>query len=270
MTDRDRGRSVTIRGAGDGRAISDSVGYLLVFSIIITTTGMVYVGGYQGLTEVRDFRQMENSQRAFEVMATNMEDITLRDAPRRTTELKLSGNTLTFADDVRVQVAIFPTGEPGEKRIVENVTLEPLVLRAGPEAAVTYSSGAIFRRSPGGVAMVSEPSMILRQDRLVVPVVETQPVGTSQVEGSASTTVGVRAELVARESLVTNSTGTTIWLNISTPRADAWRQYVRQHTESSWRDCPAGENNATRVRCKLRGLDHVFVSRIAVEVTYEN
>ncbi|MFC7136780.1 hypothetical protein ACFQRB_10335 [Halobaculum litoreum] len=73
------------------RAQSDAIGFVLVFSLIVLTVGTVYAAGYPALQDLRSDEQLENMERAFEVLDDNVDDMAREGAPSRATEIKLNG-----------------------------------------------------------------------------------------------------------------------------------------------------------------------------------
>jgi len=57
----------------DRRAVSDVVGYVLVFSLVSLTVGVVSVAGVGALQDARDVEQANNAERAFDVLGDNVE-----------------------------------------------------------------------------------------------------------------------------------------------------------------------------------------------------
>ena len=78
----------------DRRGVSETIGFVLVFSLIVLTVGVVLTVGYGGLQDARDAERVNNAERAFDVLADNVEDITHRGAPSRGTEVRLAEASL--------------------------------------------------------------------------------------------------------------------------------------------------------------------------------
>ena len=86
------------------RAVSEIIGFVLVFSLILGTITIVYVGGLSGLDDARNAERVNNAERAFDVMANNFQQMGRGDAPNRATEIKLADAQLTTTPNRAVNV----------------------------------------------------------------------------------------------------------------------------------------------------------------------
>lgn len=207
------------------RGVSEAIGFVLVFALIVSTIGVVYASGFTGLQDVRNVEQTNNAQRAFEVLADNMEDITQRSAPSRATEVKVAGANLYVDEAVSVNVSIPGGGFETEYAV------QPIVYDAETEEQIVYSQGAIIReqkQSRGFV--VHESTLVMNESRTVIPVIQTRVSGVGSVGGGG--TVLIRARLSKMSLDYSNISATnTVWLNISSPRADAWQNHLEDRAD---------------------------------------
>jgi len=67
----------------DERGVSDVVGYVLIFSLIVATVGVVTTVGFSTLEDRQDAERVNNVERAFDVFANNMENVYRDGAPSR-------------------------------------------------------------------------------------------------------------------------------------------------------------------------------------------
>lgn len=255
-----RGRSVTL--FEDGRAISDALGFVFVFAIITTMVGVVYIAGFESLGDARQFERMNNAERAFDVLADNVEDITHRGAPSRATEIKLDEAALNVGDTVTVNVSVERSADSSKNGSFE-FTIHPIVFEASQDNAMVYTMGAVFRESDTGAAMTYEPGMVLGSDRLVLPVIQTRPLSKGSIAGS--TTALVRTEYSTSSVLFENTTASDVTVNITSPRAEAWRLYFETSGDAT---CDPAVNTDTFASCEMTGIDRVYVTRIAIDFEF--
>lgn len=200
------------------RGQTETLGFVLVFGLVVAVIGVTFATGFSGLQDVREVERLNNAERAFEVLADNLEDIVHRNAPRRATEIKVSDARLGFADPVTVDVSI--DGAP----LNWTFQVDPLAYEA-EAGEIVYSTGAVLRHDGSGSGLVaSESTFLLGANRTIVPIIQTRAGESSGVGGS--TTVLIRTEVSDRRVLQFNGSGsTTVWLNATTPRAAAWRSH---------------------------------------------
>ncbi|MFB6196958.1 MAG: hypothetical protein ABEI52_01645 [Halobacteriaceae archaeon] len=208
------------------RAISDVLGYILIFSLITSSIAIVYTGGYGALVDVRNAERLNNAERAFDVLDTNIEDMTHRGAPSRATEIKLAGASIGFGDSVTFNVSLGPKN-------YTRTTLSPIVFSIGEGNSLVYSNGAIIRDQKSGSVLLDPPAFQIGSPT-VITLVETRAHG-SGISGSGR--VLVRTVAASRE--VTRYPGVegNISINVTTTRTGAWKRYLEEKTDETNGNC---------------------------------
>ena len=238
------------------RGQTETLGFVLVFAIITASIGLVFATGFTGLNDVREFEATNNAERAFEVLADNLEDVTHRNAPSRSTEIKLSQAELRVADPIQIRFDHPAAGF--------NVTygVQPIVYDAATGTELVYVQGAVIRAQGEDAVMVHESTLILNESRTVVPIVQTRLEGNRQVSGT--TTTLVRADLSQTRLVYANQSPTgPVWINVTSPRAGAWRA----HLEESYPDATCTQVGDT-TSCSV-AAERVHVTLIQVDVSLE-
>src|SRR6056297_1924179 len=247
-------RSLGISGwSGSRRGLSDVVGFVLVFGLVVSAVAVVSVGGFQVLADARDSQQATNAEQALDVLDGNVEDLAVRGAPRRSTDILLSDAELAFGDPVTFNVTA-----GGTNYYATNVT--PLVYRTDGGAELVYVNGAVLRQYGDDAYVANEPR-VSAGDRTLVPFVVT-----SARSGGASATnarrVLVRTVVNGREVRTFDDPDTR--LNVTTPRAAAWERYLEGELSV---DCTGPDDGLTgEVSCPLPG-DEVYVQAVGVRVS---
>lgn len=235
------------------RAVSDTLGFVLVFGIIISTVAIVYVGGFGALTEARDDQRFANTERAFEVLDSNIEDLAVHGARTRTTELQLSNGALEFAASTSVNVTV-------NGSTYYSTTVRPLVYRADDGSRIVYENGALFRQYGDTAIMFDEPRFA-SGDRTLVPYVITR--ATSQnVSTDGSRRILIRADARTRE--VRRFENVSATLVVQSPRAAAWERYFEDEFGTNCTGPADGLDG--EVRCDLPA-DDVYVQAVVVDVS---
>jgi len=247
------GRDDDDEAAAASRGLSDVVGFVLVFGLVVTAVGVVTLGGFQVLEDARDSQQATNAEQALDVFDGNVEDLAVRGAPRRSTEILLSDAELGFGEPVTFNVTA-----GGSDYYATNVT--PVVYRTGSGGDLVYVNGAVLRQYDRGAYLSNEPRLSAG-DRTFVPFVVTQ----ARSAGTAATNprrVLVRTVVDGRE--VRTFDDPDVRLNVTTPRAAAWQRYLEDELGV---DCTGpGDGLDGAVSCPLPG-DEVYVQAVAVDVS---
>lgn len=257
------------RHRADTRAVSDVLGYVLVFSLIVVSVGSVTVFGFQGLQDARDFERVNNAERAFDILADNMGDVARHGAPSRATEIKLADAELRFGDPVTVNVSAVNTATPSEGFTREYET-RPIVYDANTGAEIAYESGAIVRSQSEGSVMVRRPDFVLSQNLVVIPLVVTRADADSNATSIAgSTTTLIRADHAVTRVAASQTVGTydTVYLNVTSTHPEAWSRQLNDYEDVS---CTVGgPPNEQTVYCTLSSVERVYVSTVEIDVAFE-
>jgi hypothetical protein len=256
------------------RAVSEVLGFILVFSLTVTTTSFVYINGISELEDRRDVERVDNAERAFDVLANNIEDIYRRDAPSRATEIKLADAQLQFGDVTTMTVTITNLGTPAPSYSRD---LDPIVYSAGTGTELVYEGGSIIRTGPnGGAVMKQGPEMLFATDdsgrRLaIILYVQTRSQGTTSIGGS--TAVLVRSEFVVSEMLTARKDRSgsmyDLTFNIETTpkRAPVWKRYLNDEIESVYGVSGACSVNGKTVECTF-SVDRLYVTVTGINVAF--
>ena len=240
----------------DDRGVSDTLGFVFAFVLIVSTVGIVTAVGFGGLQTTRDAERVANAERAFDVLASNVEDVGTTNAPNRGTEIRLKDARLSVGDPVTMNVSVSGTDQSLSPKEVY-----PIVYKGKTETRLIYVNGAVLREEGGASVMLREPPFVLNDTRAVIPLFETYPGdGTTTVDGS--TTVLVRAERTGTLLPVRLSGTHTVSMQINTTRTDSWYRYLDSTASGSW-SCVESPGNY--VRCSGT-VDRVYVSRVRIKV----
>ena len=241
MSDR-RSRTVAVdldargRGfGGDDRAVSDVVGYILVFSLITITIGTVFAVGITGVEDRREAERVANVERAFDVFDDNLRDIQRYGDPSRATEIRLAGGTLATSGETRF--ALVNSTDPA---VAANATdgssieTNSLVYRDG-ETTIAYEAGALVRGDGDGSVLLSGPRFVAADGRTTIPIIGLESGSDDSVsgDGTVQVTVAVPEKYRGRYERSPDSSETTVftpssdetYLHVETDHPEAWREY---------------------------------------------
>jgi hypothetical protein len=212
VRDRDRGQS-------------EALGFLLIFGVVVLTIALVGTAGFAGLDDVQDFQRTSNAEQAFRVLADNVDDVVGDGAPGRSTEVRLSGASLSLAT---TETTVTVTDDDGS---ANTTTVEPhrVVYGSGTGTTITYRSGAVVRADDGSPVLLRDPGFVVTDEVVILPLVDASPAGANRVGGTTAVTVRTRdagAEVLAADDSVDSVT-----LNVSSPHAEAWERYFERYAD---------------------------------------
>jgi hypothetical protein len=239
------------------------VAFVLTFSIIIASVGLVATLGFGAIDGLQENEQDANAERTISAMAVGIEDILEQRSPSRQLSLNPQGEALIVADDSRSNVTV--TVEFGGDSVTESA-VGALVYSPGGETEIGYEAGAVFRRDGEGATMIREPLVRCEGTRSTVtlPDLDGQQGGVSS-DGS----VEIRATLDNRiESPAvfpaenTGASADTVQINVtSSAYPGAWDRYFED--ESGWSETAPGSEVY-----ECDGLDTAFVRNPELEIEF--
>lgn len=214
----------------DDRAVSEVVGFILVFSLVLATISFVYVGGFSGLQDTRDHEQMANAERAFDVLANNLEELGQGKAPSRATEIKLAGAQLRTTEPTLITVNT--TGMNASGASPRSIVYQP----ESSNSAVIYEAGAVLRDDGGEAIMIREPDFVFGPNRTVMRVIETRG-GKQSIGGDTTTLVrGERRFVDIRHQAedADSQINTTIRITPASGHVEPWHDYFEDALDEAY------------------------------------
>lgn len=254
------------RMANEERAVSEIIGYILIFALIITTVGFVSISGLPTFDSVRESEQLQNAERAFDVLNSNMAEVHERGAPSRATELNAGDATVETGEPVTFNVSVKENGDTVEYAEAE---INPVVFSGLGETEFVYVAGAVIRDQPDRSLMLREPPFKLGEKRAAFTLVETFSDSRQSTGGG---TVLVRAASTSRSvAIADTSTADSQYdeINITvsdSPRQDLWERYFED--ELGMENC----DNGAELSCQgdLDGeVKQTFVTVQEIEINLE-
>lgn len=227
-------REITL--LGDERAVSDVLGFVLVFSLVLTTVALVYVTGFDSLQTARDAEERQNVERAFDILDDNLNEIVTGDSPIRGTEIKVGTSRMYNGDSISVTVNV--TDDSGNTETTQ-IDTEPFIYETTSGQQVIYVNGAVLRSNVGGSSFVNEPDVRVTHDTIFMPLVETR-IPVDEVSGVSGSTYVIRGESENSTLLAYNNLDSTnddppytVEFRIDTPRTGVWERYCDFHPDIS-------------------------------------
>jgi hypothetical protein len=160
----------------DERAVSEVLGYVLVFTLILSSVAFVSVGVANSLADRSETESVNNAEAAFNVLADNVEDVYARGAPSRATEISLETGSLSTGENVTLEVRLVDTDAtptthwPGPTASDwKTWRFRPLVFESDGGATVAYEAGAVYRigataAAPESVASADDRASLRKRD----------------------------------------------------------------------------------------------------------
>ncbi|SNR51103.1 hypothetical protein SAMN06264855_11111 [Halorubrum vacuolatum] len=254
---------------GESRAVSETLGFVLVFALVTTTIAVTFTFGLGGLEDAQLAERDTNVERAFDVMHDNLRDISRDGVPSRATEIRLAGGTLTLEE--RTEIRFNGTGWAEDGEYVERT--RPIVYRGAGDSAVAYENGAVLVTDGDHGTVLNGPDLLVNDDGIIVSVIRIGGVSRSIAGDRTVLVVGSNAD---REVVDRPRDTEEVTMEIDSPRASVWeRHYEELAAEHSQirlddGDTPECEGDGDVTVCFEPGSDAEFLihqTTIRIEFT---
>ncbi len=247
------------------RAVSETVGFVLVFALITTTIAVTFTVGLGGLEDAQVAERDANVERAFDVLHDNLRDISREGVPSRATEIRIAGGELALGERTTIRII----DAEGNATVVERT--RPIVYRGSGDTEIVYENGAVFRSSGDVAIPMNDPDLVINGDpgdrTVMYSLVRTT--GQPQAVAGDRTTLVV-GSTVSRELVEPDrEPNKNVTLEIDSPRADGWKRHYERLAEADDEvDVDLdGDGNVTVV-FELEDGDEFLIHRTTIGVSF--
>lgn len=242
------------------RAVSDLLAFVLVFGVIITSVGVVYVFGIGALGDAQAAQQDQNAVHAFESMGASFNDLQTNRGQERLSELNPRGARMSIDEDAP------------ELRV--NGTTETVNLSVGAihydndNTRISYELGAVFRSDDENSVMIREPEFVCRntgsETRAIVSFVDIERDGPVAIGSDSTMQIGG----IQKGQQAYTHDGNDIEITIrDSSHTDAWVRYFDQD-DNGWSVTTSNDDEVT-AECGVDSDDSVVVRGTDVELSLE-
>lgn len=94
------------------RAASTVIGYMLIFTIVVLSIGLMYTYGYPILENLQDRIRFQNAEQGFAILQADLDRVAFDQAPVKTTKINTGGGSiLASSSGDEITVVVNSTGE---------------------------------------------------------------------------------------------------------------------------------------------------------------
>lgn len=251
------------------RAQSNTLGFILLFSVLLASLGVVATAGVDTLESGRDVATSQNVEQSMVELAGAGTDVHRENVSVRTARMRLGNGQLRAGEETEITVEVGGNLATVGGTQVDGVTLQPITYGLDGRQ-VTYEGTAVVRQQDGGSVLVREPDFHLDPDGgvVVVPVVNTTSVGDIDSVGGGNAEVRLLRG-GANTTVIDGASSFTLTVDPPAARVDAWETALESTAESST-DCSVDTPSDTVVYdCSSLGPDEPTIVLRLVTVEFE-
>lgn len=211
----------------ESRGISDVIGYVLLFGMILIVATAATTVGFGQISTQQQREQVSTVENGFEVLDRDIEAMQRFSDPKKQTPLNIQTGSIGYGS-TKTTITLGQRDADGFTQANTSITTTPIRYRTA-DRAIVYEAGLVFSTDLSGATLSRQPTnAVIDAERAVVPVVIVNP-------RDVSTAISPSGELLVTSILVSNTrttdertittAGDPIWIEIESQRADGW---VRQ------------------------------------------
>ncbi|SFM67154.1 DUF7289 family protein [Methanolobus profundi] len=202
-------------------AVSETLGYILLFGIVTLSMGVIYTVGYPVLQSNMDSNIFESAEQSFIVLQSGMDRVAFDQVPLKILKMKLQGSSLAISNTSSVTITY--DGNPPL-----NITTGDLVFeKAGKK--ISYELGGVFKSyPPDSTVMVSQPPIYaITSDNVEVTTIGIVSLkGSDYVSGRGIATLTIEH---GSSTMERTTSPTNVDIQINSPYAPRWAEYLEDN-----------------------------------------
>jgi hypothetical protein len=139
-------------------AVSEVIGNLLIFSIVTTSIGLVFVVGGPVVNSAGDWARLDYIQSTFIILQSDINRVAYNQAPFQNTGLKLGGGSLMQGTDNSItNITVQINGS--------NVSCSDYIEYTYKGTGIAYINGGVYKKyATGSAQMISAPRIYVLQN----------------------------------------------------------------------------------------------------------
>ena len=204
-------------------AVSEVIGFILVFSIIMLAISLIYAVGYPAIQSSKENTQFQNMEQSFMVLQSNINTVAFGHAPVKIMKTSLGGGSLTVDPDAGWIYVNTTSGVYSR-----NVTIGAIEYEKNGRR-IAFEGGGVWKKYPVGYAIkLSEPRIFVQDvdgnKTVFVSIINiSSENGISAVGGEGTASVVARFNRSHTPEYDYSPGNVTI--TVTSDYADAWKRY---------------------------------------------
>lgn len=141
----------------NNKGVSETVGFIIIFGIVITGISLVTLLGYPALLNQQQEANIRNMEKNFIVLQVNANNLAYKNLPYQETVIQVTDGTLTLLDANSEYRKKFTIADEGGIIIDNFIPGELRYLASNNNIIIGFQNGAIVKWQVGGSTMLGKP-----------------------------------------------------------------------------------------------------------------
>jgi len=169
-------------------AVSEAVGFILIFGIMLSGIGLIALYGYPMLLQEQQNTNTRNMERNMILLQSDMNSLVYKSVPYKETTMQVSGGVLSVKSPD--PASSFTISDAGGPLLGPFQSGELHFLSDAGDINLGLENGAVVKSQAGGSVMLSEPRWFVDTssgDTLVITLIQVDDSGSSLAKTGIST-----------------------------------------------------------------------------------
>ncbi len=215
------------------RAVSEVIGYVIIFGIVMLAIGMIYAVGFPVLRSSTDATQFQSIEQGFLILQTDLFKVALDQAPVRTTKLGTAEGGSLRSDPAACNMTIEITH--GGTRDNHSILMGNIEFNSRV-GSVACENGAVVVKYQAGSVMLSKPRMFNSTDQgdILFSLVKINDSFSSLGGGIAQVTISnprFNESVFNTPAVYQNG---ELRLRFDSEYADAWERFISDEFDTAF------------------------------------
>ncbi|CAJ35817.1 DUF7289 family protein [Methanocella arvoryzae] len=158
------------RGVRDDKGVSETLGSILVFGIIVSGIAMILLFGTNILNNSKEISNFQNVEQGFKLVQSDIKRVAFEEMPVKLTRIHIDSGTIS--KDPAKRVTITYAGKDIENHTyvcdydaqVGEITYQP----AGLQSSISIENGGLWKMEGGYDSMITAPRIFMSPDGVLV------------------------------------------------------------------------------------------------------
>ena len=245
-------------------AVSETIGFILILGIIMTSIGIITAYGYPILEKTQENTQFQSTEQGFLVLQSNMKMVALDQSPIKTIKMGLGDGSITAnSSQGRIRVNVDSAGA------YEFDVLPGVIEYEKNGRKIAYENGGVWEFYPaGGTVRLSDPKIYVREvggDTIV-------SISIINISGPLSSVGGASGSIVAEYNNAGNpsiNSTNTVQIEVTSDYADAWERYFNEIVNTTGSNSVVNTGPPANIVTATIDYDKLIVNEYTIDVAVQ-
>jgi hypothetical protein len=241
----------------DESAVSETIGYILIFTIVLTCIGIILLYGSGVLDNAKDQNNFKSMEHGLSLVQSDMKQVAMDSAPVKTTKIHMNGGTI-FVNSTTGKLTI---AYPGYS--YENTTGSLSFMASGVYNSLSIENGGLWEQYTDDTAgtVVSTPRIygVDDTDTIVINVIRIFPKNSLASSGTGTLNVVTKFNKTLVYDYPSNGGTDILTLTYDTKYPTAWKDFFLNQSDDMVSFSPSATISGNQVTLTLNDVKEVII-----------